>query len=153
MTEKKRKAPRGRRPLPEGERKGRVVQTRVPDDLNEALRDEARKRRVSVSQLIRNVLEDTFNLVDNVVAGAQSLGRTVKRDALQIAASARGQARASATAAYAYAYEEVVVNVDMTCTSCAKTIRRGQKAMRGLSDDPRVKDIRCPACVVYLTSA
>ena len=49
------------------QRKDRLIQTRVPQNLESTLKDEARKRRLSVSHLIRNVLEDTFNLVDNVV--------------------------------------------------------------------------------------
>jgi hypothetical protein len=90
--------------LPAGERKGRLVQARVPDDLDETLRAEAKQKRVSVSQLIRNVLEDTFNLVEHTIAEAANLGQTVKtkaadlgnsvkRDAQRIATSAKGVAR------------------------------------------------------------
>src|SRR4051812_21358064 len=64
MTKKR----RGRRPLPPGVKKEKLVQTRVPGVLDETLREQARKNRVSVSQLIRNVLEDTFNLVENAVS-------------------------------------------------------------------------------------
>jgi hypothetical protein len=85
------KPPRGRRPLPEAERKAKVVQTRVPEVLEDALRKEAKQQRLSVSQLIRNVLEDTFTLVENVVAKSTDLGKTIKRDALRIAASAKGR--------------------------------------------------------------
>src|SRR5579884_1880100 len=84
---------RGRRPLPDAERKDRLVQARVPEDLDATLRTEARRRRLSVSQLIRNVLEDTFDLVDDVVSEAQRLGQTVRRDARRIADSAQGRRR------------------------------------------------------------
>src|SRR5262245_26129245 len=149
MTGKKKEArpPRGRRPLPDAERKGRVVQTRVPENLDETLKDEAKKRRVSVSQLIRNVLEDTFNLVDDVVAGAQSLAGTVKRDALKLAASAKGEPRAAKVKPWAFHFEEVVVNIETTCTNCGRAIRKGQTAMRGISEGPD-KEILCTSCVV-----
>ena len=79
-------------------RKDRLIQTRVPQDLESTLKDEARKRRLSVSHLIRNVLEDTFNLVDNVVtevdrvvADSVGVAQTLKRDAQRLAATARGE--------------------------------------------------------------
>jgi hypothetical protein len=80
------------------QRKDRLIQTRVPQNLESTLKDEARKRRLSVSHLIRNVLEDTFNLVDNVVsevdrvvADSVGMAQTLKRDAQRLAATARGQ--------------------------------------------------------------
>lgn len=66
------------------------MQTRVDEELDDALRAEARRQRTTVSQLIRNVLSDTFQLVDDIVAQSASLGDTVRRDALRIADSARG---------------------------------------------------------------
>jgi hypothetical protein len=89
------------------QRKDRLIQTRVPQNLENTLKDEARKRRLSVSHLIRNVLEDTFNLVDNVVtevdrvvADSMGMAQTLKRDAQRLAATARGQTahRSSVTA-------------------------------------------------------
>ena len=41
----RRRTRRGRAPLPEGERKDRLVQTRVDENLDEALRDAAKQRR------------------------------------------------------------------------------------------------------------
>ena len=72
------------------ERKDRLVQTRVPEKLEATLKQEAHKRRTTVSQMIRNILEDTFDLVDGVVASvdaivsdsvelAQQVGRDVRR--------------------------------------------------------------------------
>lgn len=79
-------------------RKDRLIQTRVPQDLESTLKDEARKRRLSVSHLIRNVLEDTFNLVDNVVvevdrvvSDSVEMAKTLQRDAQRLAATARGE--------------------------------------------------------------
>src|SRR6478672_5873840 len=86
---------RGRKALPADERKDRLIQTRVADELESTLREEAKRRRVTVSQLIRNVLEDTFDLVDDVVAGTAKLAQTVRRDALRIRDSAQGLARSS----------------------------------------------------------
>ena len=80
-----------------GQRKDRLIQTRVPKDLESTLKDEARKQRLSVSHLIRNVLEDTFNLVDNVVVEVDKVvtdsvtaAQTFKRDAVRLAQTVQG---------------------------------------------------------------
>jgi len=68
------------------QRKERVLHTRISDDLDEALQDAARRLRVPVSNLVRNVLEDVFDVVEavtenvggfveDVVEEAQHLGR------------------------------------------------------------------------------
>lgn len=82
--------------------KDRLIQTRVPEDLESALKNEAKKRRLSVSHLIRNVLEDTFNLVDgvvvevdNIVQDSVGLAARVSRDAGRLASHALNPARAS----------------------------------------------------------
>lgn len=84
--------------MTERTRKDRLIQTRVPQNLESTLKDEARKRRLSVSHLIRNVLEDTFNLVDNVVvevdrvvSDSVEMAKTLQRDAQRLAATARGE--------------------------------------------------------------
>ena len=45
------------------ERKDRLIQARVPEKLETTLKDEARRQRTTVSQMIRNILEDSFQLV------------------------------------------------------------------------------------------
>jgi len=153
MTPKK-EPRRGRRPLPGTERKDRLVQTRVPENLDETLREQARKKRVSVSQLIRNVLEDTFNLVDNVVAEAQSLGRTVTRDARRIGASAKGRAPAPAsphTLDRVEAWQSVVLNREVRCARCGRTLRKGIQGFYGLTEDPATPKLwLCPPCALAL---
>jgi hypothetical protein len=79
--------------------KDRLIQTRVPERLESVLKEEAQKRRLTVSHLIRNMLEDTFELVDTVVAGAGDLvgdsvvlAEQVAHDAGKIAATVRGAA-------------------------------------------------------------
>lgn len=78
-------------------RKDRLIQTRVPSVLESTLKEEARKQRLSVSHLIRNILEDTFHLVDNVVVEVDNivndsvgLANQLRRDAQKLASNARG---------------------------------------------------------------
>ncbi len=94
----KTRKPHKRGRAPSLDRKDFLIQTRVPEGLDSTLKEEARKRRVTVSQLIRNVLHDSFELVDNVVANVDgivnqsvNLAKTVSSDAQRVAAAASGQ--------------------------------------------------------------
>jgi hypothetical protein len=115
------KVRRGRPPAAEADRKDRLIQTRVEEDLDEALRAAAKQQRVTVSQLIRNVLHDTFRLVDDIVVNTTNLTESVKRDARRIAASAQGfaseeeaPAAKAARAAAAAAADAAIVPVVAT---------------------------------------
>lgn len=87
---------RSRRRDVEKDVKDRLIQTRVPEKLENALKEEAKKRRLTVSHLIRNMLEDTLDIVDTVATGLDDIARSsaglaeqVARDAGKIASVAR----------------------------------------------------------------
>ena len=58
--------PHHRRQRHRRRRKERVVHTRISEDLDEALRRAADDLRVPVSNLVRNLLEDAFDVVESV---------------------------------------------------------------------------------------
>jgi hypothetical protein len=151
---------RGRHPLPDTERKDRVVQARVAEDLDAALRQEAKRKRVSVSQLIRNVLEETFHLVDDIVAGTANITQAVTRDARRIAASAKGEQpdeapRMPAIGLWAlervHAWQEVVLNRDAVCARCATDMKKGDRGLFGLQDSGSAGPVwLCLACSKHI---
>ena len=157
---------RGRRPADEAERKDRIIQTRVPKDLESTLKEAAERERVSVSHLIRNVLEDTFNLVDNIVADSAHLVDSVRRDALKLAASARGEnaktappaqhtapgshASAAELLADVDAWQDVIVNKPTQCVSCSIELKRGTRAFRGLNNANTASVWLCSDCLENL---
>lgn len=146
---------RGRKPRPDSERKDRVIQARVPQDLENTLKDVADSKRVTVSQLVRNVLEDTFVLVDHLVADSAQLVSSVRKDSRRIAQSARGQADTPAAAATPLeavdAWQDVIVNRPGSCAQCGVALRRGQRAFRGLSTDSSLPPVwLCSTCIEKL---
>lgn len=146
----------GRKPLPKRERKDQLIQTRVPDELSLTLREAARHKRITVSQLIRNVLEDTFDLVDDVIGDAMQLGATVKRDSQRIADSAKGREKRRAPAepdpmAGVEAWQEVRLNKDVVCGQCARVVPRGERAAFGVGGDARAAKVwLCAVCAARL---
>ena len=150
---------RGRKPAPDEERKDRVIQARVPEDLETTLKQAAEKRRMSVSHLIRNVLEDTFTLVDHIVADSSALVEQVSRDARRVAASVRGEGSKQETDAPSPrellesvdAWQDVIVNKPCTCVECGTELKRGQRAYRGLSQLQDLPPVwLCPDCLEKL---
>lgn len=138
-------------------RKDRLIQTRVPSGLESTLKEEARRRRLSVSHLIRNVLEDTFHLVDNVVLEVDNLvhdsvglATQIRRDAQKIAANARGIRGSTDPSeaasppkpepppdplAHVFAWNPVVLNRAEQCSRCTAAVAKGHEAFVGMSDD------------------
>lgn len=134
-------------------RKDRLIQTRVARDLESTLKREAERRRLTVSHLIRNILEDTFQLVDDVVANVDEivsdsveLARRVGRDARRVADAVREavteepaveppELRAPASLEHVDAWNPVVMNRAATCSGCGAALARGAHAFVGLSDD------------------
>jgi len=165
-----------RPPRRSARRKDRLIQTRVARDLESTLKREAQRRRLTVSHLIRNVLEDTFQLVDDVVDGVDGivaesveLARRVGRDARRMAGAVRDavaetdevdevdvvpEAEPIAAAetpsdplGHVYAWNAVVANQAVSCAACAAPIARGGDAFVGLSDDARgPRTWLCPTC-------
>jgi len=153
-------------------RKDRLIQTRVARDLESTLKREARRRRLTVSHLIRNILEDTFDLVDDVVGGVDEivsdsveLARRVGRDARRMAGAVRDAVATDAVReadapvdlaadgadegplADVYAWNGVIANRAVACAHCHAPIERGAQAFVGLSDDAtRARTWLCPAC-------
>jgi hypothetical protein len=153
----------------------RTVQARVPRALESTLKREARRRRLTVSHLIRNVLEDAFQLVDDVVANVDGL----VADSVQLARRVGGEARRMADAvrepgrsrpsreppapaprpeppdrfagpgrlADVLAWSCVVLNRDVTCSACDTAVGRGAEGWMGLGDDPAgPRTWLCVAC-------
>ncbi len=133
------------------ERKDRLIQTRVPEKLETTLKEEAQRRRTTVSHIIRNILEDTFDLVDGVVANVDQivsdsveLAQQVGRDARRIGETARRSRTLCRDPLPAHreqlshvqAWNEVVLNQAVPCSKCGVKLERGLRAYMGLSDDP-----------------
>ena len=67
--------------------KDRVLQARIPEKLDEELRDRADHLGLSVSTLVRNVLFHTFDLVEGVVSDSTQLVRNIQERGTSGAAS------------------------------------------------------------------
>jgi hypothetical protein len=148
--------------MSERERKDRLIQTRVPESLESALKDEATRRRLPVSQLVRNILEDTLHIVGDVVDGVdaivqesiemgRSVGRGVARARATISPTPAAPPASAAELDDVYAWNEVVPNKPAVCSSCGVELPPGGTAFVGLRDDPsRGRAWACGDCIAQL---
>lgn len=150
------------------ERKDRLIQTRVPESLESALKEEATRRRLPVSQLVRNILEDTITIVGDVVDGVDAIvqdsiklgrnvGQTVARARVTSEPATPPAPAASEPAddlSDVYAWNPVVLHRDAACARCKTALVAGTSAFVGMRDDAsRGRAFLCGTCIAELGRA
>lgn len=131
MPSEIRKAKKAEKARAKALRKDRLVQTRVDRRLHNVLQEQARKRRMSVSNLVRNILEDAFGLADPDVGPAIEDGAELALPSLD----------------HIYAWNPVRLGKDASCSRCAAKMSAGDTAHIGLSEDPDAERAwLCSAC-------
>jgi hypothetical protein len=126
------------------DRKARVLHTRIPEHLDEEIRKKAGSLGISVSNLVRNVLANTFGLVEDIVADSASVART-----------ARGEdhpPKKPAEAPSVLGFQTVTLNQNALCERCNAILPRGASAGVGVTDGPGPRPILCLPCVEKTTN-
>jgi hypothetical protein len=122
---------------PPPDRKPSVIHTRVPEELDAEIKRRANSLGVSVSNLVRNVLQHTFGLVGDIVADSASIAR-----------SARGGAAPPAPpAAPVLAWQRAVLNLNAVCSTCNAILKKGSRAAVSV---PAGNAVLCLACLEEL---
>lgn len=121
------------------EKKERVIHTRVSETMAEDLKERAGALGISVSNLVRNALLNTFGFVEDVIA-----------DSANVARSARGEARAAAPGAApgpVIGWQELVLNMNAICARCNAIMAKGSGAAIGLVRGGGHGDMICTTCL------
>ena len=135
-------------PPGDDEPKDRVLHTRIPESLEDAIKTKARRLRIPVSNLVRNVLEQTFQLVEDVVGDGLAIASTARRGAERVREAAT---RVRGQDAGIYGWQELILNRDERCRNCGAELDRGARAYRGLSDQPHAAPVFLyPGCVGHI---
>jgi len=127
-------------------RKDRVLQARIPEQLDDELRGRAEKLGLSVSTIVRNVLLNTFELVEGVVTDSTQIARVIQgHDA------ARELPETSAPTSVA-AWQEAILNQNGVCEDCNTILAKGETAAIGVPSGPRPVFL-CRQCLAALTTS
>jgi len=128
-------------------RQERWLHTRISEDLEEALKREARRRRSPVSLVVRNVLEGALDLVEDIVEDSLEVGRRARRLARNVRAG-RPAGDEPDRLDDVYGWQELVMNRTADCVRCAVALAAGARAYRGLRDVPGGPPVfLCGTCV------
>lgn len=130
-------------PPAEPERRERVIHTRVSERLEQELKDRAASLGVSVSNLVRNVLDNAFELVEDIVA-----------DSARVASSAssgwravKGAGADAARAGVIVGWQEMVLNLNAVCSKCNALLPRGSDAAIAIVTGSGDRPIMCLRCL------
>jgi hypothetical protein len=115
-------------PPPPEEIKERVLHTRIPESLDEAIRARAAGLGMSVSNLVRNVLANALEVVEAAAGLAPPLPR----------------------AAGVLGWQEAVLARNAVCQRCNDILPRGARAAIAVVDGAGPRPIRCLSCLEEL---
>ena len=122
-------------------KKPKVIHTRVTADMEKELKDKAAELGISVSNLVRNVIMNTFDLVENIVD-----------DSFRVAGSARNLKKRRPKPAYKpegdiIGWQEMILNLNAICIECNQILPKGCKAVHALPIASNPKKIMCIGCL------
>lgn len=109
----------------EKERKERVIHTRVPESLDQELKNRANSLGVSVSNLVRNALNHTFGLVEDVITDTASVARSAAGDVEPTPAKPAEPAPSAPVNVTVFGYQRCVLGMNALCESCNAIIAKG----------------------------
>lgn len=130
------------------EKKERVIHMRVEPSLDSELKDRAGKLGLSVSNLVRNILQHTFGLAGDVL-----------KDGAQVARSARGEPLADDPGgpleertherqrpAKVLGWQRFTLSLNALCEQCNGILPKGSEAAIGVLDGPGKRPVTCITC-------
>jgi hypothetical protein len=152
-------------------RKERWLHTRISEALADALQREARRRRLPVSLLVRNVLEGALDLVEDMVEtrlAATATPRRGRHDGRGSRPAPRDPSYDPRRAVYAharaaragnvsgdglddvYGWQELIIHRAAACGRCKASLAAGTRTFRGLREHDGPPVFLCAACVARL---
>lgn len=143
---------RGSRTPQRRQRKDRVLQARIPEQLETELRDQAGRLGLSVSTIVRNALLNTFNLVGDIVSDSVRVAGSLSHP---LAPTAKAKPTAPAPDAFPdqiLAWQPGTLNVNGVCDRCNALLPRGSRAGVGVPSHERPVFI-CMDCLKQIEAS
>lgn len=141
--------------MTEDNKKEKVLHTRITPDLEKQIRQEASTLGISVSNLVRNILTNTFDLVENIVTDSAEITRSARRRSAHSGAGkqpypadepepASGQPRV-------LGWQEAVLNLNAVCSQCNEILKKGSRAAIGILEGNGPRPTICLTCLKEIT--
>ena len=131
-------------------RKERVIHTRVPESLDEQIKRRATDLGLSVSNLVRNVLQHTFGLVEDIVHDSAEIARSARGARSAFSGRVPAPPPAAPAEAEVLGWHSALLNVNAVCDACNAILPRGTRAGVGIVHGGGAIPIRCQSCLEEL---
>lgn len=137
------------------EKKERVIHTRVPESLEHQLRQRAEDLGISVSNLVRNVLNTTFGLVGGVVADGHAVARIARGGRPPVppappAPPAPPMPPSAVSIDDVLGWQPLMLGKNAVCARCNALLPKGSDAATGVTESGDTRLVICKACVEQL---
>lgn len=130
------------------DKKERVIHTRVSETLDDEIKRRATDLGLSVSNLVRNVLQHTFGLVEGIVHDSAEVARSARGATAPFKRGTRGpESSQSDDGPHVLGWHQAVLNVNAVCEVCNAVLPKGGPAAIGILDGPGPVPFRCAGCV------
>jgi hypothetical protein len=133
------------------QRKERVLHTRVPESLDRHVKRRARNLGLSVSTVVRNVLLNTFGLVEDIVTDSANIALSITGEEAMPRAGrvhpGTPAAERAPNAADILGWQEAVLNLNAVCDQCNVLLPKGAAAAIGVRERPGPRAIICTRCL------
>ena len=127
------------------ERKEKVIHTRISESLDEEIRKRATGLGVSVSNLVRNVLLNTFGLVEDIMADGAEIARASRDDTRR---TGTGRPRPAANPeAPVLGWQQIILNLNAVCAHCNTVLNKGKEAAVAVRDGEGPRTVICTSCL------
>src|SRR6516225_6979278 len=134
--------------LASDDRKERVIATRVPEALDDAIRRRATSLGLSVSNLVRNVLQNSLGLVEDIVADSAQIARLARGERQRRARRTETLlAGASVPSPRVLGWQVVRLAMNAVCEVCNAVLPRGSHAAVGVLESAGAIPVRCEKCL------
>jgi len=118
----------------------------VSEQLDEELREKAAGLGVSVSNLVRNILLNTVEMVEDLVADSGSIARAASKDKSQVPTTVASQEP------QLLGWQELELHLNALCDVCNAVLTKGSTAKVAVFSAPAPPIFRCPLCVANVLS-
>ena len=139
-------------------KKEKVIQTRITDNLYSKINNEANTMGMSVSNLVRNVLFNAFDLVEDIVTDGKDIAKTAQKNAYSILGLNKElqpfpdqQPSPQTSQPIILGWQEAILNLNAVCGECNDILPKGTKAAIAIMEGRGQRPIICKKCLDQLT--
>ncbi len=137
-------------------RKEKVIHTRITDNLNEKIRKEAIESGISVSNLVRNILFNAFDLVEDIVTDSANIAKSVRTNSCWYDKEKENTSEVIDPQIRPYpqgaiiGWREMILNLNAVCHKCNDILPKGASAAIAEIEGVGSRPVICQKCLKEL---